>query len=119
MGSGGFTLLEVLVAFMIFAFCMTAVLDLFFHGIRHQVQAWDETRASFAAAAILEQIKEMPYEALQNKPRSDYPGDSRLNYTVSVEPSAYRDMKTISVTVFYSLGGEEKSIKLMMEKLNR
>lgn len=118
-GSGGFTLLEVLTAFLVFALCITAVLDLFFGGLRHQAQAWEEIRASFAAAAILEQVKEMPFESAASKSRAEYPGEPGLNYAVGVEPSARPDMKTISVTVYYDLAGEEKSVKLMMERLNR
>ncbi|GBF35401.1 hypothetical protein DCCM_4524 [Desulfocucumis palustris] len=118
-GSGGFTLLEVLTAFLVFTLCITAVLDLFFSGLRHQVQAWEETRASFAASAILEQVKEMPFESAESKARAEYSGEPGLNYAVDVGPSARPDMKTISVTVFYDLAGEEKSVKLMMERLNR
>jgi hypothetical protein len=72
---------------------MTAVLDLFFYGVRHQVQAWEETRASFAAAAILEQVKEMPYESLESKSRSAYAGEPGLNYLIAVEQSARGDIK--------------------------
>ena len=118
-GCRGFTLVEMLVALLIAAVCFSVILNIMVHSKIHQGQAWEMTRASFAAAAVAEEIKGLSYADVTAVPRTPYPRDQSLEYAVAVGPAGYESMKTISVTVFYVWGGDEKSICLRMEKLNR
>lgn len=115
----GFTLIEITIAFLIIVVAVFAALDLFVQSKRYQSRAWDINTASFAAAAVLEQIKRVPYEQVVSVPRSIHPEYPSFYYCVDVSPGVFENMKTVTVSVFYKSGGEEKRLSLSMEKLNR
>lgn len=118
-GKSGFTLVEVMAAFFIVVVTIFAALDLFVQSKRYQSRAWDVAASSFAAAAILEQIKRTPYEQVVSMPKTAHPEYQSLYYSVEVSPAAFYDMKTVTVSVFYAFDGEEKNVSLSMEKFNR
>lgn len=118
-GSRGFTLVEMMAALLIAALCFAVLLNGMVYAKIHQGQAWEMTRASFAAAAMAERIKGLSYTEVADVPRTAYPGEPSLEYAVAVGSSVYKNMKTVAITVFYCRGGDEKNICLRMEKLRR
>lgn len=118
-GDGGFTLIEVTAALLIVMVAIYAALDLFVHSRRYQAGAWNINTASFAAAAVLEQMKRASFEEVVDMPRSVHPEYPFYDYSVSVSPGVFENMKTVTVSVFYRSGGGEKKLSLMMEKFKR
>lgn len=62
--SGGFTLLELLLAFMVFALSFATVLEILSGSIRNTVRARQYTEAALTAQSVIDQIGlEIPLEA--------------------------------------------------------
>ena len=62
--SGGFTLLELLLAFMVFAISFATVLEIMSGSMRNTVRAREYTEAALTAQSLMEQVGlEIPLEA--------------------------------------------------------
>ena len=55
-GAGGFTLLEVLLAFVVFALSLAIVLEILSGSMRNTVRARENTEAALVAQAIMDQV---------------------------------------------------------------
>ena len=63
-GSGGFTLLELLLAFMVFALSFATVLEILSGSLRNTVRARQYTEAALTAQSVIDQLGlEIPLEA--------------------------------------------------------
>ena len=63
-GSGGFTLLELLLAFMVFALSFATVLEILSGSMRNTVRARQFTEAALTAQSVMDQVGvEIPLEA--------------------------------------------------------
>ena len=63
-GSGGFTLLELLLAFMVFALSFATVLEILSGSLRNTVRARQYTEAALTAQSVIDQLGlDIPLEA--------------------------------------------------------
>ncbi|MDT8320623.1 MAG: prepilin-type N-terminal cleavage/methylation domain-containing protein [Xanthomonadales bacterium] len=61
--SGGFTLLELLLAFVVFALSFATVLEILSGSMRNTVRARQDTEAALVAQSVMDQLGlEIPYE---------------------------------------------------------
>lgn len=62
--SGGFTLLELLLAFVVFALSFATVLEILSGSMRNTVRARQDTEAALVAQSVMDQLGlEIPYQA--------------------------------------------------------
>lgn len=59
--ANGFTLLEVMIAMLVFTIGILAVAGLQQHAIQQNGSAFDRTRANAVATAVLEELKQLPF----------------------------------------------------------
>lgn len=94
--SRGFTLLEVLVAFVIFALSFAVVLEIIAGSMRSTVRARDYSEAALLAQSLMERVgNEVPLEA------GGYQGETEDGFAWAIE-----------ITDFEGLNEETRSVEL-------
>ena len=87
-GSKGFTLLEVLLAFVVFALSFTAVLEILTGSMRNTVRAREYTEAALIAQSVMDQLGlDIPVEQGAN-----YSGESG-DYQWEINIGMYEDVE--------------------------
>jgi len=108
----GFTLLEILIALVLFAAGVVAIVGLFSTGIIGSVDAENTTVAMNLAQARMEEIRNLDFDTgIINEAKADvtdFPGFQR-EVTVT-EPET--ELKLVTVTVYWTLKGGEVDVPL-------
>ena len=105
----GFTLIEILVAFVILTVVAVPLTQVFYQGNYLAAAAGDKTTALNLAQEKMEEIIAMG--AGENTSSSSFPGEYS-GYSYEVEISMKDDMQLVTVIVTYSVSGREKEVIL-------
>ena len=108
----GFTLLEVMVAVFILGVGLLAIMHLFPIGLRASKISQDTTVASFLAQAKMEELKNTVWSSIVNEPKSKISG-TIFSQEVTVKVLEANLLKRITVAVFWTDYGAERSVKLV------
>lgn len=108
----GFTLLEVMVAVFILGVGLLAIIHLFPIGLRASKVSQDTTLASFLAQAKMEELKNTVWSSIGNEPKSEING-TIFSQKVTVNELEADLLKRITVAVFWTEYGAERSVKLV------
>jgi type II secretion system protein I len=120
----GMTLLEVLVALLIFSMVLVTMLGSFAQAGRQNANAYRYNEALWLAQSKIEEIKEMNFDSVNNveaksfSSESDYNQFQGMTYTVNVVDSGF-NTKTVTVTVSYEDEGIAKQLDLTAEVVKR
>ncbi|KXG76027.1 hypothetical protein AN618_16990 [Fervidicola ferrireducens] len=126
-GSGGFTLIEVLLAALIITTALVPIMDTFVRGALWTAQAEDMIVALNLAQSKLEELKNRPYDDLEAGEPLDpghqpepFPDYQEYSYRITVSESSAsgrgeNNIKTVMVTIYDTATGR-KIISLTMDK---
>lgn len=118
----GMSLIEVTIALVVMGIVGISLLNLFVNGSTSAAIARRDVIAVNLAQEKLEEIKALPYNAVDStKPenrREPFPTVSGYTYRVDVDLNR-DDTKTVTVAVYYQVGGEEREVTLTTDKLKR
>lgn len=120
----GFTLVEVLVAFVFFAVVLTALLDSLAIANRSNADTGRYYTAMFLAQSKMEEIKNNDFTQVQNvtpacfHAESDGDGSAGFLYAVAVNNSS-ACQKTVVVTVYYYEAGVPREVAFTGEMARR
>ncbi|MEW6298697.1 MAG: type II secretion system protein [Thermodesulfobacteriota bacterium] len=107
-GSAGFTLIEVLVAMVIFAIATTAIASLMFHSTTYLAKSNERSQAIAIAQQTIEDLRTMDYTEMESGSTTvDWKGQSAF-FTVSWDVNAddpEPGMATVAVSVSWSHKG--------------
>jgi type II secretory pathway pseudopilin PulG len=112
--SGGFTLLETIVAVSLFALGVVSILELLPRAQAASSDATDTLIATYLAQRRLEELKNIEYDDLSEEakePVTDPPGLERFSRQVSVS-TPISDLAQIIVSVFWNSPGGEVNVSL-------
>lgn len=110
-GSGGFTLLELLLAFVVFALSFATVLEILSGSMRNTVRARQHTEAALTAQSVLDQLGlEIPLEAgyTTDGQSGDY------NWRIEIFPYADTGENLRSLEISEMTGIELLQVELMV-----
>jgi len=94
--SGGFTLLELLLAFMVFALSFATVLEILSGSMRNTVRARQFTEAALTAQSVMDQVGvEIPLESGYSSRGED--GDYRWSLEIYDYAGAESDMNAVEL----------------------
>lgn len=116
----GFSLLEVLIAIMIFAVGMLAVAGLQTTSISGNLIARETTASAALGQAAIERLLSLPYDhpellVTAGNPRSWSEGRYRYRLAVD-ENDLFPNIKTLQLDVEYTLKGQLKQTQLLAAK---
>ncbi|WP_300667693.1 prepilin-type N-terminal cleavage/methylation domain-containing protein [Desulfoluna sp.] len=104
----GFTLIEVMVALVIFTFGILAVLGMQITAIRGGYQSMNLTEAANIGANRIETIVSQTYDAVNTG--NDTSGNYALDWTVASPTGQLQDTKSVLLTVTWSEGGRSHQV---------
>ena len=108
----GFTLLEVLIAVVLFTTGVVAVTGLFGAGLVNSSDAENTAVAMNLAQKRIEEIRNISYESIVNEAKADVSGFSGFQREVAVtEPLT--DLKKVTVSVYWTFKSNEVSVPLV------
>ena len=110
--SKGFTLLEVMVAVIILGFGLLAIMHLFPIGLKASKLSQDTTVASFLSQAKMEELKNTVWSSIVNETKSEI-GGTIFSHEVTVYELEADLLKRVTVAVFWTDYGAERSVKLV------
>ena len=111
---GGFTLIEMVVALMVFTVAVMGLASTMAVAVASDTHAGEQTRALALASQRLEEIKAMPYTAVTSEPATSIDsqgveGQGPYKRTVVVADGAEgANTKSVTVSVEYAAGREGK-----------
>ncbi|MDP8230460.1 MAG: hypothetical protein P9L93_05090 [Candidatus Gorgyraea atricola] len=107
----GFTLLEVLIATVLFTVSTIVIIGLFGTGI---IGGFDSENTSIAmnlAQQKMEEIRNLAFDDIVDEAKADVTGFSEFQREVD-ETESPTDLKTITVTVYRTYKGDEISVPI-------
>lgn len=114
----GFTLVEVMVALVVFAIGVLAMATLIPFGTRSATKSGESTRASEIASSAMERLLDTPYSdpdlaaGGHTDPSNPYPGSYHVTWNVEDnQPDSL--CKRITITVKWPLATSNTSLKLV------
>lgn len=113
----GFTLLEVMVAVFILGVGLLAIIHLFPIGLKASKISQDTTVASFLAQAKIEELKNTVWSNIGNESKSEISG-TIFSQEVIVNELEADLLKRITVAVFWTDYGAQRSVKLVTLRTN-
>lgn len=112
----GFTLLEVLIAIVIFTVGVVVVVGLFASGLVSSADAENTTIAMNLAQGKMEEIRNLAFADDPTEPKADITGFSGFQREVEVDAPGVdpdiSDLKHVTVTVYWTFKGDEISVPL-------
>jgi len=115
----GFTLIETMVAVMVFAIGITAMAIMQNNSIDANVLARQTTEGAAAAASVIENLNPMDYikdaELADGAHNLSDVGHYKVDYTVA-EDGIIDNTKLVQVTVSWKIRGKDKSVNLVLIK---
>lgn len=114
----GFTVIEVLIALIVFAIGALSVAALIPAGTKSNTSAGEETRASETGAACVEKLLASPYNSAtltpggHADPANPYPGSYYVTWNVE-ENQPINLCKRITVTVRWPLANSANRVRLV------
>jgi prepilin-type N-terminal cleavage/methylation domain-containing protein len=111
----GMTLLEVLVALLIFSLVLVTMLGSFAQAGRQNSDAYRYNEALSLAQSKIEEIKKMDFNSVASQASTSFSSDSdynqfqNLTYKIDVVNSGL-NTKTVTVTIYDSVDGTEKQL---------
>lgn len=116
MKKNGFTLLEILIALILFTVGVVAITGLFASGMFSGSDAENTTIAMNLAQRKMEEIKNLAFASIADEAKADVSGFSGFQREVAVtaplvDPDM-SDLKHVTVTAYWTLKGDEISVPL-------
>lgn len=108
----GFTLLEVLIAVLLFAVGVIAIVALFSTGLISSADAESTTIAMNLARARMEEIKNKDFTLMNNEAKGTIGGFPGFQREVLVT-TALADLKQVTVNVYWTFKGGETDVSLI------
>ena len=117
---GGFTLLEVMLALVLFAACTVSLVEVMQHAQAGTGDGESTLIATHLAQRRLEELRNTSYASLANEAKasvSSPSGYTRFSREVTVT-TPYTNLKQIVVTVYWTSAGGETSVSLQTYRSN-
>lgn len=111
---GGFTLIEALIALLVFTIGILATVSMQVSALKGNSIARNSTDAAAIAANVIEELRELPFDHAnlgQGEHERGYVGYHSVSYTVQ-EADILGNTKTVQVTVGWADGNTQRSLRL-------
>lgn len=113
----GFTLLEILVAILLFTAGVVVIMGLFGSGLITSSDAESTTIAMNLAQGKMEEVKNLVFLSIDDEAKGPVSGFSGFQMEVEVDDPpgdpTTDDLKQVTVTVYWTYKGEEVDVPLM------